>query len=358
MENQAAPTEIGSRTRLAGAGGRTVTGFTEDELIATLRRLLSEETSGVRVGPGDDAAVVDLGGQTAILTTDMLVEGVHFDRSTISPRDLGYKAVAVNVSDVAAMGGSPRYGLVSLGLPSDVDAAWVVELYGGIRDAAAEYATTVVGGDTSRADQVVLAVALTGEAPRNAAVTRAGARPGDRIVVTGSLGAAGGGLRLSRAPASEVGSALASGWGRDLLEAHFRPAARVGEGQTLAQRGATAMMDVSDGLALDLSRLCRESRVGATIRLADVPVAGGLAELADVIPVDPIELALSGGEDYELLATLPPHAVSRAGDQLRQRFGTPLTDIGEIREGEGVMAEWPDGTERPLEPRGWDHFAG
>ena len=335
-----------------------MSGFTEDELIGTLRRLLSEEAPGVRVGPGDDAAVVDLGGQTAVLTADMLMEGVHFDRSTISARDLGYKAVVVNVSDVAAMGGSPRYGLVSLGLPPDVDAPWVVELYGGIRDAAAEYAMSVVGGDTSRADLVVVAVAVTGEVPGGAAVTRAGARPGDRIVVTGALGAAAGGLLLSRAPASEVGAALASPWGRDLLAAQFRPAARVGEGQTLAQRGATSMIDISDGLALDLSRLCRESGVGAVVRLADVPVAPGLTELAEVLPLDPLDLALSGGEDYELLATLPLEAVGRAADQLRERFGTPLGDVGEIRDGEGLTAVLPDGTERPLEAKGWDHFAG
>jgi thiamine-monophosphate kinase len=333
-------------------------GFTEDELVDTLRRLLSDDAPGVRLGPGDDAAVVDMGWQSAVLTADMMVEGVHFDRSTISSRDLGYKAVVVAVSDIAAMGGSPRYGLISLGLPADVEAAWVVELYGGIRDAAGEYAMSVVGGDTSRADRVVVAVALTGEVPWNAAVTRAGARPGDRIVVTGSLGAAAGGLRLSRGAASEVVAAVASEWGRDLLAAQFRPVARVGEGQTLAQRGATAMMDVSDGLTLDLSRLCRESDVGAVVRLSDVPVAAGLAELAGVLSVVPLDLALSGGEDYELLATMPAEAVARAADQLRERFGTALTDIGEIREERGLTAALDDGTERPLEPKGWDHFAG
>src|SRR6266540_1945780 len=303
MENRAGRMEIGIPSPLGGARGGTVAGFTEDELLTTLRRLLSEETPGVRVGPGDDAAVVDMGWQSAVLTADMLVEGVHFDRSTISARDLGYKAVVVNVSDVAAMGGSPRYGLVSLGLPPDADVAWVVELYGGIRDAAAEYAMSVVGGDTARADRVVVAVAITGEVPKDAAVTRAGARPGDRIVVTGSLGAAAGGLHLSRAPASEMGSALTSAWRRDLLAAQFRPVARVGEGQPLA-------------------------------------------------------LALWGGEDYELLATLPAPAVSRAREQLGERFGTALTDIGEIREGEGLVAVDAEGTERPLEPKGWDHFAG
>ena len=203
-----------------------------------------------------------------------------------------------------------------------------------------------------------MAVAVTGEVPKDAAVTRAGARPGDRIVVTGSLGAAAGGFQLSRAPASEMGSALTSAWGRDLLAAQFRPVARVGEGQTLAQRGASAMMDISDGLSLDLSRLCRESGVAATIRLADIPVAGGLSELVDLVHIQPMDLALSGGEDYELLATLPPSAVSQAQDQLRERFGTPLTDIGEIQEGEGLTAVATDGTYSPLAPKGWDHFGG
>src|SRR6266540_1871545 len=335
MENRAGRMEIGIPSPLGGARGGTVAGFTEDELLTTLRRLLSEETPGVRVGPGDDAAVVDMGWQSAVLTADMLVEGVHFDRSTISARDLGYKAVVVNVSDVAAMGGSPRYGLVSLGLPPDADAAWVVELYGGIRDAAAEYAMSVVGGDTARADRVVVAVAITGEVPKDAAVTRAGARPGDRIAVTGSLGAAAGGLHLSRAPASEMGSALTSAWGRDLLAAQFRPVARVGEGQTLAQSG-----------------------VAATIHLADIPVAAGLSDIVDIVHAQPLDLALSGGEDYELLATLPAPAVSRAREQLGERFGTALTDIGEIRDGEGLVTADAEGTERPLEPKGWDHFAG
>ena len=143
------------------------------------------------------------------------------------------------------------------------------------------------------------------------------------------------------------------------MNSHLRPAARVGEGQTLAQSGATAMMDVSDGLAKDLGRLCEASEVRAAVVLADVPVALSLKELADVLPdVDPLTLALEGGEDYELLATMPPTAVSGAASKLAERFGTQLTDVGEIREGRGLVAIESDGMERPLEPRGWDHFGG
>lgn len=331
--------------------------FTEDELVQVIRKLLAEDLPGVTLGLGDDAALVELGPNLGILTADMLVEGIHFERGAVSPNDLGYKALAINVSDVAAMGGSPRYALVSLGLPQDTEASWVVELYGGLRDAAREYATAIVGGDTSRSERLVLSIAVTGEVARGGAVTRSGARPGDRLVVTGALGASAGGLRLMQAPPHDVAHAVSSDWGRSLVAAHLRPVARVGEGQTLAQSGATAMMDVSDGLAKDLGRLCEASDVGASVVLADLPIALSIKKLVDVLPdVDPLELALEGGEDYELLATLPPEAVAAAGTKLAERFGTQLTDIGEIRENRGLIAALADGTERILEPRGWDHF--
>jgi len=340
--------------------GGPVSPFSEDELVAAIRRLLSGDAPGVRVGVGDDAALVEMGPYFEILTTDLLVEDVHFRRATTSARDLGAKALTVNVSDVAAMGGSPRFALVSLALPADVELSWVVELYGGLRDAAAEYATSIVGGDSSLADRVIISVALTGEVAPSGAVLRSGAHPGDRVVVTGSLGAAAGGLWLAEAQAlgerREAAAAVVTPWGRELLDAHMRPVARVGEGQTLAQSGATAMIDVSDGLTKDLGRLCRESGVAAAVRLDDVPVARPLAGLRDAFGLDPLELALSGGEDYELLATLPAGAT--AGPKMRARFGTALTEIGEIREGEGLVAVEPGGAELPLEAKGWDHFGG
>ena len=334
-----------------------VAAFTEDELVGTIRRLLSIEDDRVRLGIGDDAALVEVGSVTQILTADLLIEGVHFERRTISARDLGAKALAVNVSDVAAMGGSPRFALVSLGLPADVGERWVVELCGGLREAAGEYAVSVVGGDTSRAPVVLISVAVTGEVATGRALTRSGARPGDRIVVTGSLGASAGGLRLlglDPAPAARLAATEA---GRLLVAAHLRPVARVGEGQTLAQAGATAMMDLSDGLSIDLPRLCRESRVGAALRLDAVPVSPPLRELGGGLGVEPLQLALHGGEDYELLAALPPEAVGAARRTLAERFGTLLTEIGEFREGEGVAAVAPDGSEAPLPVGGWDHFA-
>jgi thiamine-monophosphate kinase len=323
----------------------------EDELVAVIRKVLSGGGPGVLVGPGDDAAVVASPRGTTVLTSDMLVEGVHFDRALTSARDLGAKSIAVNVSDIAAMAASPRYAVVSLGLSEADDPAWVVELYGGMRAASDEYALSLVGGDVNRAPVSVISVTVVGEAAEGRAVLRSGARPGDRIVVTGSLGAAAGGLLLARSG----NAAMATDWGRDLLEAHFRPVARVGEGQTLAQSGARAMMDLSDGLLLDLSRLCAESAVGARLELSSVPVSIGLLRLAEVLPCDPLELALSGGEDYELVATIDPAAVDDARTRLLDRFGAALTDIGEIT-GSGFVGVDASGAEHPLEAKGWDHF--
>ena len=330
---------------------------TEEQLVQAIRKVLSGDAPGVVLGVGDDAAVVEPGRHERVLTTDMLVDGIHFEVAGILPHDLGHKAMTVNVSDVAAMGGSPRYAVVALGLPPDVEAAWVMELYGGMRQAAEDYGMAVVGGDTSRAQRVTVAVTVSGEVPTGKAVTRAGASPGDRLVVTGSLGGAAGGLRLAAGTTEEVRGRLSTEAGRALVSAHQRPTARVGEGQELARAGASAMMDISDGLAIDLHRLARESEVGARLALERVPVAAALQALAGELGVDPLDLALYGGEDYELLAALPSDAVDGARERLAERFGTSLWEIGELTGAEtGLVAIEPDGTERRLEPKGWDHF--
>ena len=331
-------------------------GFSEDELIAAIRKVLSGDAPGVVIGVGDDAAVVEAGAGEQVLTTDMLVEGVHFERGTISARDLGAKSIVVNVSDVAAMAASPRYALASLALSPEVEAAWVMELYGGMRAACGEYALSLVGGDCSRADAVVISVTVAGEVAPGRAVTRAGAHPGDLIVVTGALGAAAGGLVLSRAHPSKAAAALGKPWGRELVEAFARPVARVGEALTLAEGGVTAMMDLSDGLAKDLSRLCLESGVGARVELEKVPVAPALREGAQLLGVDPLELAIGGGEDYELLATIDPADLDPARGELDERFGVTLTEVGGILE-EGFIAVDAEGNESALEPKGWDHFS-
>ena len=331
--------------------------LSEDELIRAVSRLLSGGDPGVVVGLGDDAAIVDAGSGQLVLTTDLLAEGVHFERGVISAHDLGAKAITVNVSDIAAMAASPRYALVAMSVPGDVDAAWVMELYGGMRDACAEYAVALVGGDTNRADLVVLSVAVAGEVAPGRALLRSGARVGDRIVVTGSLGAAAGGLALSQLDPGRAGDALSQPWGRALVEALERPTARVGESQVLARAGATAMIDLSDGLARDLPRLCGASRVGARVVLGALPVSDALRSGADLLEVDPLELAAAGGEDYELLATMPFEGVEVARGELAG-FGLELSEVGEVTEGPGLVAVDAEGRERVFEPAGWDHFAG
>jgi thiamine-monophosphate kinase len=331
----------------------------EDDLVATIRRLVGSEAPGVTQGIGDDAAVVRVGDRDLLLTTDMLVEGVDFDRDIASARDIGYRAMAANLSDIAAMGGSPRFALVALGMPADTEARFVVELFAGIREAGDEHAAAVVGGDLSSSDGLVISITLAGEAPPGGALLRSGARPADRIVVTGRLGEAAGGLRLLREGPRAVAFARASGWGDDLVHAFLRPVARVGEGQTLARSGATAMIDVSDGLARDLGRLAAASGLGAVIWLDSVPVAAGLSALASTLEAEPMNMALSGGEDFELLAALPADRVDGVTAALAERFGTPLSVIGEFRPEPGLVAASAPGAadEAPLEPAGWDHFA-
>jgi thiamine-monophosphate kinase len=313
--------------------------ISEQELLDAIRRVLSGAGSQVRVGVGDDAAVVAPGSGELVLTTDALVEGSHFELGTTTARDLGYRAIVVNVSDVAAMGGSPRYALSALSLSEEVDAAWVMELLGGMREACDEYALWLVGGNLARGHEVTITVSLVGEVAPGRAVTRSGARRGDRIVVSGSLGGSAAGLRLG-------GSRTLDEDARAAVVRHHRPPARVGEAAVLARHGATAMIDVSDGLALDLWRVCEASGVGARVEVARVPVA----------PAATLDEALHGGEDYELVATLPDGAaVSEARSELDEGFGVPLTDIGEVTTA-GFVAVTPEGEVRSERPDGWDHF--
>jgi thiamine-monophosphate kinase len=313
--------------------------LTEDQLLVAIHRVLSGAGPEVIVGPGDDAAVVSPGSGELVLTTDAMVEGVHFRHELTTPRDLGYKAIAVNVSDVAAMAASPRFALCALTLSEAIDAAWVVELAGGMRECCDEFALSLVGGNLSRGEELSIVVTVTGEVLPGRAVRRDGARPGDRVVVTGSLGGSAAGLRL----------ASKRSWSddeRDALRRYMRPIPRVGEARILSAHSVTSMMDISDGLAIDLSRLCRASGTGARLEVLRIPAHPAATRVE----------ALGGGEDYELLATLPHlDAVADARSELRDGFGVSLSDIGSIIE-DGLVAVDEDGAEGPLPIEGWDHF--
>jgi thiamine-monophosphate kinase len=312
-------------------------------LIDRLAALLGNAPEG-EVWVGDDAAVLRAPGGTILFTADLLVEDVHFDLRWTDPEDLGYKAIAVNCSDVAAMGGTPRRALVSLGVRPGIDLAVLESLYRGMRACSDRFGMAVVGGDVSRAGALVISVALLGNPAGRRVIERRGARAGDAICVTGTLGAAAAGFRLLRAglPARE-----------DLRSAHLRPTPRVREVEVLRRFLPSAMIDVSDGFGADLTHLCTASAVGAVVDAARLPIvdASGLGD-----GLDPLELALSGGEDYELCFTIPADRAAPAAAEVLARTGTAVHVVGEIRPAEEGIVLLRGGVAEPLAASGWDHL--
>jgi len=295
--------------------------------------------SGVFLGPGDDTAVVAADEKQLLLTTDTLVEGVHFRRDWMSARQIGRKAYLVNASDIAAMGGRPRFAVVSVGAPPDFPVRELSEIHRGMVAAAGETGAVVVGGNLSRAGQLFLSVTLVGETER--AVARSGGRPGDQLFVTGSLGDAALGLRSLLRSRRVGGSSVA----------RFRePVPRLEAGSVLARGGVvSAMIDVSDGLVQDLGHICDASGVGAEIEVDRLPRS------ARVRAEEPA-LALTGGEDYELLFAVPARHRARLR-RLIPRLGCPLSQIGRLlpkKQGVRVLDE--QGELIGLSGSGFDHF--
>jgi len=324
----------------------------EFELIKRLLARVGPLVADVLIGPGDDAAAVRLGPGATLATSDLLLEGVHFEFGLSSPADVGWKALAVNLSDIAAMGGAPRYALVSLGAPAAVPVATLEALYDGIGECAGSFGVSVIGGDTVRADRVIVSVAVLGEAGHAGMVTRSGARPGDVLCVTGSVGGAAEGLSLLQAAGDDPQAAGLLTQFPGLAVAHQRPTPRTREGQTAAGCGATAMIDVSDGLAADVCHICEASGVGVEIREASIPLPDGFRDTARWAGVDPLRMALDGGDDYELAIAIPAAQVSQLVEALAP---TVVTPIGEFVGSERVAVR-ADGTREPLDALGWDHF--
>lgn len=318
----------------------------EFALIDALVARLPATHGSVVLGHGDDAAVLDLDGQ-AVFAIDAVVDGVHVDPAISGAADVGWKALAVNVSDLAAMGATPRAAVVALAVPPTVGTDELLALYDGLAAAAARYRVDVVGGDTVQAPVRSVTVAVLGQVAPGRAVRRAGARPGQAIVCVGALGAAAVGLALARAGQATEDCPL--------LAAHRRPQALVAAGAVLAEAGASAMIDVSDGLAADLSHLCDASGVGAVLEAAALPAAPGLAEAAGRIGGDPLAAITSGGEDYALLATLPAAAAAAVCAAAGEADGVPAAVIGEVTAASGVWLTG-DGERRALSG-GYDHFA-
>ena len=321
------------------------------------------------VDNGDDAAAITLrqAPVTELYTTDTMVDGVHFTAATTPWRDLGWKAMASNISDIAAMGGTPGVALVTLGLPPDTAVADIKEMYAGMMDICRQYQARIIGGDVVRSPVCFVTVALTGFA-RHRPLTRTAARPGHQVAVSGPVGGSAGGLRTLLAqttpPAPSADAIAAAATAAELIRCHRRPQPHIAAGQRLAAAGPSgsaatdlpadiAAMDISDGLADDLGKLCAASGVAAVINADAVPAPPALRQ---AFPDDWLDLALYGGEDYALLFTAPPALMAAALSLLPPGAAV----IGAITDGAPGQVAIIDGNGavRPGRGAGWDHFAG
>lgn len=311
----------------------------EHELIQRLAALLPEE--GARA-IGEDAAAS--APAAAIATSvDAVVDGIHFRRGTGEPEAIGHKALATALSDLAAVGAEPAEAYVALGVPPDLELEEAERVYSGLAALARRTGSAVRGGDVTHACELWLCVTVLGTLPAvDRAVSRGGAEPGDVVIVTGELGGAAAGLRLDVEPGLVDERTAAA-----LRERQQRPLPRLAVGRALAEAGARAMVDLSDGLATDVAHMAAASGARIAIDLARLPVQAGVASVADATGQDHLELAAAGGEDYELLAALPPEHVNRALTAAEEA-GTPATVVGEVTEGAGTELRWPDGRARAL----------
>jgi thiamine-monophosphate kinase len=305
-------------------------------------------------GIGDDAAAfITEPGYLTLITTDLLVERIHFLREAISGFDLGYKSLAVNLSDIAAMGGTAREAFVSIAIPEDCELDYLEQIYSGIKNLAARFKVNVLGGDTtgSRID-LIINIIVQGIVTRQELLCRDAARPGDIIFSTGFLGDSRAGLHLIlNKIAADTGTL------KSLLRAHLVPEPHLREGRFLArQRGVHAAIDTSDGLSSDLEHIVEESRVGARLFADKIPVSRELKEFCTRFDFDPIDYALAGGEDYTLLCTTTPESADRIADAFAKEFKRPLFKIGEITAENQLMLIYPDAKTKSITLTGWDHF--
>ncbi len=333
-------------------------------LIDRLRHALGRPADDALIhGIGDDAAVYRAGvGQVHVVTTDLLVEGVHFDRTFVPMRYLGWKAIAVNVSDIAAMNARPRWATVGLGLPNNVSVEQAESMYEGMAEACAAMGLTIIGGDTVAATKLTLSVTVVGEAAEDAIVTRAGARPGDLLCVTGDVGSAAAGLRVllagkqrlegggdgADAPAPAVDLAEYS----YLVERQLYPRPRLDRVAHWAEKAVRphALIDVSDGIASEVNHICRSSDVGAVVEGGLLPLHVQTVHAAEHFNEPPEAMALYGGEDYELLFALPESMAAMLDASTFAVIGTV------VERDEGVTLRRPDGEVVPLEAGGFRHF--
>lgn len=325
-------------------------------LIARIAEMVGEPGEDVVAGIGDDAAVVRTEGDKYLIATcDILVEGVHFIKDKITPYQLGRKAVAINVSDIASMGGMPKQLWVSLVLPQDTEVEYVDAMYEGMKEETGRCGSDIVGGNIARSPSgLIVDTFLTGEVEPACLLLRSGAQVGDLVLVTGHVGDSAAGLALLLHSSAGCDEAHR----QKVLEAHLTPTPRLKEGRTIAKSGiATAMIDVSDGTLNDLGHICERSEVGARVWAERLPISDAAWAVAKAAGGDPLGWALSGGEDYELLLTVPPDKAEELAALVREETGTPVAVIGEILPAEeGMQVIGKGGKRLSLERGGWNHF--
>ena len=323
----------------------------ERGIIARIRQAAGSSDDLV-IGIGDDCAVYRTAqGRVSLVTTDTMVAAVHFDSAWHPPRALGRKAASVNISDIAAMGGLPRFALLSLALTPACAGQWLDAFMSGFLAVLAEHGVVLIGGDTVQSEQEsVLSVTVLGEMAEAELLARKGARPGDVVLVSGFLGEAAAGLALCR-----IGLAHDPGW-QPLVGAHLDPVPQVTVGRVLAASGLVhAMQDLSDGLATDLAHICAESGVGAVVAADKIPLSPLLRKAAATCGQSPLDWALAGGEDYQLLFTAGEQQAASLRALVREKTGKELFAVGRIVEGQGVFLE-EAGQCREISYRGYEHF--
>lgn len=329
--------------------------FTEFSLIEKIKKNIRRYNKDVYKGIGDDAAAVKAAKDKYLLyTCDALVSGVHFSQKYASAYQVGQKAAAVNLSDIAAMGGIPKHFLVSLFLPIGISEKFINELYKGILNECRKFDVDVIGGNIARNNKLIVDLFLTGEASFPKPLLRGGAKPGDLVLVTGTLGDSGAGLKILQNPNLKISAEDK----KFLILRHLSPTPRVQEGQIIAKsERANAMIDISDGLSSDISHICKESQVGVKLYTDKIPVSDSLRVAAEVFGIPTLDLALNGGEDYELCFTVPAKFAPIITSEIEKSVGTKVTIIGEIApQKQGRVLIDKGGKESPLNVKGWDHF--
>ncbi|UCE06072.1 MAG: thiamine-phosphate kinase [bacterium] len=334
---------------------KTVADIGEFGLIHRIQKILPKiEHKDILIGIGDDTAVIRINDSRALLVTcDIQVEDQHFRLKNISLYQLGRRAMAVNLSDIAAMGGKPTFALVSLGCPKVFALSNFEDLIKGMRDQLSEFSAFIIGGNLSNTEnKLIIDITLLGEVSTNHYLTRNGAKIGDRIFVTGNLGASGAGFFVLEKYGKNAKQF------NDLVQKHLQPIPRIKIGQRIAQSGfATTMIDVSDGIASDLYHICTMSGVGAEIYQSKLPLPDGINKIVSLSGKSSLHLALHTGEDYELLFTIKPDTPKSIIDSIAQETGILVTEIGRILPKDaGYCLIELQGKRVPIQPKGWDHF--